>query len=78
MSTMRRRMYPSARARMGASVIACMLPGSCSMLLPDARRHFDHFHARQRALLFVRLARDHGPALLQRNVPGEKRHHDDR
>ena len=37
MSTMRRRIYPSARARMGASVIAWMLPGSCSMLLPDAR-----------------------------------------
>ena len=58
MSTIRRSMYPSARARIGASVIAWMLPGSSSSLLPSRAPHFDHFDARQRLFLFVRLAGD--------------------
>ena len=47
-----------------------MLPGNSSSLLPSSAPHLDHFHARQRAFLFVRLARDQRPALLERNVPG--------
>ena len=69
----------SIGARQNGRLGDCLyVAGQLQHALARGARHFDHFYTRQRALLFVRFARDHRSALLQRNIPGEKRHHDDR